>query len=63
MVRDQARAAGTSSRNIELKTVDQIPNAADGNPVFIARTIQAKMKGLPDLVLIRNPELFAADAN
>ena len=63
MVRDQARAAGTSSRRIELKTVDQIPNAADGSPVFIVRTIQAKMKGLPDLVLIRNPEMLPADAN
>jgi N-methylhydantoinase A/oxoprolinase/acetone carboxylase beta subunit len=63
IVRDQARSAGTSSRRIELKTADQIPNAADGSPVFIARTIQAKIKGPPDLVLIRNPEILAADAN
>jgi N-methylhydantoinase A/oxoprolinase/acetone carboxylase beta subunit len=51
MARDQARAAGTSSRVVELKTVDQIPNTADGNPIFIARTIQAKLKGRPDLVI------------
>jgi N-methylhydantoinase A/oxoprolinase/acetone carboxylase beta subunit len=63
MVRVQARAAGTSSCKVEMKTVDQIPNAADGNPVFIVRTIHAKMKGRPDLVLIRNPEILAADAN
>ncbi len=51
MVRDQARAAGNSCRAVELKTVDQISNAGDGNPIFIARTIQAKLKGRPDLAI------------
>jgi len=63
MTRDQARAAGTSSRAVELKTVDQIPNTAEGNPIFIARTIQAKLKGRPDLVINRLPGALAAEAN
>ena len=63
LVRNQARAAGTSSRKVELKTVDQIPNTADGSPIFIARTIQAKLKGRPDLVLDRVPHQIKADAN
>jgi N-methylhydantoinase A/oxoprolinase/acetone carboxylase beta subunit len=63
MTRDQARAAGTSSRAVELTTVDQIPNTAEGNPIFIARTIQAKLKGRPDLVIKRIPDTIAAEAN
>ena len=63
LVRDQARAAGTSSRKVELRTVDQIPNTADGSPIFIARTIQAKLKGRPDLVVNRIPDIIAVDAN
>ena len=63
MVRDQARLSGTSTRAVEMKTIDQIPNAADGNPVFIARTIQAKLKGRPDLVLNSIPNQIRADAN
>jgi N-methylhydantoinase A/oxoprolinase/acetone carboxylase beta subunit len=63
LVREQARAAGTRSRAVTLKTVDQIPNAADGNPIFIARTVFAKLKGRPDLVVKRIPGEMAADAN
>ena len=63
MVRDQARTAGTSSRVVELKTDDQIPTTADGCPIFIARTIQAKLKGRPDLVIKKVPSKIAADAN
>ncbi|CAB1063246.1 Hydantoinase/oxoprolinase family protein [Olavius sp. associated proteobacterium Delta 1] len=63
MVRDQARAAGTSSRAVKLKIDDRIPNTADGSPIFIARTIQAKLKGRPDLVLNRIPNRSRADAN
>jgi N-methylhydantoinase A/oxoprolinase/acetone carboxylase beta subunit len=63
LVRDQARAAGTSSRRVELKTVDQIPNTADGSPIFIARRIQAKLKGRPDLVLTSTPNEVRAEAN
>ena len=63
LVRGQARAAGTSSRRVELKTVDQMPEAADGNPVFIARTIQARLTGRPHLVLAGSPKEIRADAN
>jgi len=63
LVRNQARAAGTSCRAVELKTVDQIPDAADGNPVFIARSIQAHLKGRPDLVLNKAPDPTSAHAN
>jgi hypothetical protein len=63
IVREQARAAGTSSSAVTLKTVDQIPNAGDGNPIFIARTIHAKLKGRPDLAVNRIPGEIAADAN
>jgi len=63
LVRDQARAAGTSSGKVELKTVDQIPNTADGSPIFIARRIQAKLKGRPDLVVNKDSSQIAADAN
>jgi N-methylhydantoinase A/oxoprolinase/acetone carboxylase beta subunit len=63
LVRDQARAAGTSARAVELKIDDQIPNTADGSPIFIARTIRAKLKGRPDLVLNSIPNQIRADAN
>jgi hypothetical protein len=63
MVRDQARAAGTSSRAVELKADDQIPVSADGKPIFIGRTIQAKLKGRPDLVIKRIPDKLYADEN
>ena len=63
LVRELARAAGTSNRAVTLNTVDQIPNAADGNPIFIARTIHAKIKGRPDLVVKRIPGKTTADAN
>ncbi len=63
LVREQARKAGTSSSAVTLKTVDQIPDAGDGNPIFIARTIHAKLKGRPNLVVKRIPGEIAADAN
>lgn len=63
LVRDQARAAGTSAHMVDLKTVDQIPHTADGSPIFIARRIQAKLKGRPDLVLRGTPSRSRADAN
>ncbi len=63
LVRAQARAAGTSSRKVELQTVDQIPKTADGSTIFIARRIQAKLKGRPDLVLRSTPNRVRADAN
>ena len=63
MVRDLARAAGTSSRVVELKTEDQIPTAADGKQIFIGRIIHAKLTGQPDIVTGDNHYRMAAAAN
>jgi N-methylhydantoinase A/oxoprolinase/acetone carboxylase beta subunit len=63
MVREQARAAGTSSRVVKLKTDDNIPTGADGSPIFISRTIMARLEGRPDLVVKKIHNLLAADAN
>jgi len=52
LVRDQAQIAGTSSREVELKTVDNITAAADGKKVFLNRSIHAKLMGKPDLGLL-----------
>ena len=51
IVHSLARAAGTSTRAVKLKTIDNIPNSADGKQIFIARTIQARLTGRPDLVM------------
>lgn len=55
MVQKQAIEAGTSSRTISFKTVDKIPIAADGEPVFLKRNIYASLKGRPDLVVKKYP--------
>ena len=63
MVRDLAWAAGTSSRVVELKTEDQIPNTADGKQIFMGRIIHAKLTGQPDIVAADNHYRLAAVAN
>ena len=63
MAREQARAAGTSTNVVKLKTEDSIPTSADGNPIFVSRTIQARLEGRPDLVVKRIPSPLAAEAN
>ena len=63
MVRNLARAAGTSSRVVELKTEDKIPNTADGKQIFIGRTIQAKLSGQPDIIFKENHYRMTEDAN
>jgi len=52
MVRSRARAAGTSSREVEIKTVDNITTAADGKKVFLNRSIYAKLTGRPDAAML-----------
>jgi len=52
LVRRQARAAGTSSRDVEIETVDSITSAADGKKVFLNRSINAKLTGKPDSALL-----------
>jgi N-methylhydantoinase A/oxoprolinase/acetone carboxylase beta subunit len=63
LVRDLARTAGTSSRRVELKTVDKISTTADGMRIFMGRTIRAKLTGRPDNVAKDNHYRMAATAN
>jgi N-methylhydantoinase A/oxoprolinase/acetone carboxylase beta subunit len=62
-VRDLARAAGTSTQAVELKTEDKLSRAADGNQIFMGRTIHAKLTGRPDIVVKNQPSQIAAVAN
>jgi hypothetical protein len=48
---------------VKLKTDDNIPTGADGSPIFISRTIMARLEGRPDLVVKMIPNPLAADAN
>jgi N-methylhydantoinase A/oxoprolinase/acetone carboxylase beta subunit len=50
MVREMARAAGTSCQTVLLETHDQIPKTAGGEPVFMGRTLLATLTGRPDQV-------------
>jgi hypothetical protein len=63
MVRDLARAAGTSARVAELKTEDKILTSAGGMKIFMGRTIHAKLTGQPDIVVKNNQLRVTADAN
>ena len=51
-VREQARAAGTSSQDVEIETHDNITAAADGKKVFLNRSIKARLTGKPDAALL-----------
>ncbi|MBW2411641.1 MAG: hypothetical protein JRF72_17735, partial [Deltaproteobacteria bacterium] len=57
------RSAGTSARAVELKTEDKLSRAADGNQIFMGRTIYAKLTGRPDMVANHRPSEIAAAAN
>jgi N-methylhydantoinase A/oxoprolinase/acetone carboxylase beta subunit len=50
LVREQARAAGTSARHVRLEVEDQLPPAAGGKSVFLGRVIRASLSGLPDRI-------------
>ena len=49
LVRDDARRAGTSQTRVEITVEDQIGYAADGEGVFLGRTMEARLSGRPDL--------------
>jgi len=55
VVLERAMAAGTSSQKVILKTEDQIPTTASGDPVFMGRTLYASLTGRPDIVLEERP--------
>ncbi len=63
MVRVLARAAGTSSQVVELRTEDKISTSANGMQIFMGRTIHAKLTGPPDIVVKNNQLPVKADAN
>jgi N-methylhydantoinase A/oxoprolinase/acetone carboxylase beta subunit len=63
VVRDLARAAGTSARVAELKTEDKILTSAGGMKIFMGRTIHAKLTGRPDIVVKDNFHGMEAKAN
>ena len=44
------RSAGTSMKEIEMEIDDSISSTADGTPIFLGRTIVARLSGRPDLV-------------
>ena len=50
MVRERARAAGTSCRTVKLKTHDQLPATTGGDTIFMGRTFYASLTGRPDIV-------------
>lgn len=45
-----ARSAGTSEEEIDLRVDDRITKAADGTELFLERTVEALISGIPDLV-------------
>jgi len=48
LVRAQARAAGTSTRDVDLDARDRISAAADGTEIFLERLLTAQLAGPPD---------------
>jgi N-methylhydantoinase A/oxoprolinase/acetone carboxylase beta subunit len=51
MVRESAAAFGTSCQKVRLKTKDQVPTSASGDPIFMGRTFYASLTGRPDMVI------------
>ena len=52
LVREQALTAGTGSREVELRTEDKMACTADGKPIFMGRSIYAKISGRPDALAL-----------
>lgn len=63
MVRELARAAGTSARRVVLQTEDKISSTSDGTQIFLGRTIRAQLSGQPDLVVRNHHFRMGATAN
>jgi hypothetical protein len=62
-VRGLAKVAGTNAQVVELKTEDNLSRAADGNQIFMGRTIHAKLIGRPAIFKKNHPFKIAAVAN
>ncbi len=52
IVEDLARKAGTSEQSVEIIADDNIGSIADGSGIFLGRTLEARVSGRPDLVLL-----------
>ena len=52
IVREMANKAGTSQTSIEIVVDDDIGSVADGSGIFLGRTLEARVSGQPDLVLL-----------
>jgi len=50
MVRDLARASGTSENSVEMDVEDHIHTTASGSQVFLRRTITAELTGAPNCI-------------
>jgi hypothetical protein len=48
IVRELAREAGTADRQIEIVATDAVGTTADGSGVFLGRTLEARVKGVPE---------------
>jgi hypothetical protein len=48
---------------VELKTEDKLSKAADGNQIFMGRTIYAKLAGRPDMIIKNQTSNIATVAN
>ena len=55
LVKKRALASGTNCQKVELKTKDQIPTTATGDPIFMGRIIYASLTGRPDIELKKYP--------
>ena len=49
VVRQAARAAGTSESRVQIQVQDHVPCAADGTELFLERVVTACLVGRPDM--------------
>ena len=49
IVRHSARSAGTGANTVEIRTEDNLTTTADGQKLFMGRTVYATIKGRPSL--------------
>jgi len=52
IVQEMAKKAGTSQTSIEIVVDDDIGSVSDGSGIFLGRTLEARVSGQPDLVLL-----------
>jgi len=55
LVREQARLAGTRQTAVQIVAADRLAATADGGELFIARTLEARLAGRPDVAQLPTP--------